>query len=162
MICQQLGQHQCSFAAKTSGNVATKTRSVLPPLKIASVSQSLQDQNLLCHVHSQHSWQFRLFIKANTDHPPLAPFGGGLEGVCKPLFINGQAIVLRIRMPVATTIETTTPSHVIIQFGQICNKSIWLMWFLASCDMMMSDYEGNNDDDLVKQKSSMPSMQSQQ
>ena len=26
------------------------------------------------------------------------------------------------------------------------------MWFLAACDMMVSDYDGNKDDDLVKKK----------
>ena len=61
--------------------------------------EALGNQN---YDHSQHSWQFRRWIMANTDHPFLAPFDGGLAGVWEPLFINGQAVVLCIKMPVTT------------------------------------------------------------
>ena len=93
--------------------------------------------------YSQHSWLFKRFIKANTNHPYLAPFDGRLAGVWGPLSVNGQAVVLCINMAVTTTSETTTPAHVIQQLREICNRSSWLMWFLAACDIIVSDYDGN-------------------
>ena len=101
--------------------------------------------------HRQHSLRFRRWIRANANHRFLAPFDG-VGGIWEPLFIHGQAIVLCIKMQVTATFESTTPFHVIQEAKEMCSRSHWLMWFVAVCDMMVSDLDGNRDDDLTEKK----------
>ena len=41
---------------------------------------------------------------------------------------------------------------VITTFRIVCSRAGWLQWYNASCDMMVSDHEGNNDSDIIKRK----------
>ena len=100
--------------------------------------------------HKLHSRHFKSWIGANAHHPSLAPFDGGVAGIWEPMFINGQAVVLCIKVPVTTSFETTTPVQVIQEFKEMCARSKWLHWWGAAVDIMVSDFDGSRDDDLIK------------
>ena len=100
--------------------------------------------------HGRHHKRFRNWIGANANHACLAQFDGGVPGIWDPLFINGQAVVLCINVPVTTSFDTTTPVQVIQEFEDICARSEWLHWWGAAVDIMVSDLDGNAEDHLIK------------
>ena len=65
---------------------------------------------------------------------------------------NEQLLVLLIMMPVTTTFVTTKPFDVIEAIRDNCNMAGWMQWFNASCDMTVSDFEGNKGTDVIKRK----------
>ena len=103
------------------------------------------------HVYHQHHKEFKNFTRAHTTHPALAPFGGGLRGVWQPMLNHEQLVVLLIMMPVTRRFEFK-PTDAITAFRNMCSRADWRQWFNASCDMMVSEFEGNKDTDVIKRK----------
>ena len=55
-------------------------------------------------------------------------------------------------MPVTRRVESVTPMDVIATFRNMRSRAGWLRWYNVSCDMTVSDYEGNNDSDIIKRR----------
>ena len=61
-------------------------------------------------------------------------------------------MVLCIEMPVTTSFETTTPVQVIQECKGICARAKCLQWWNSAVDIMVSGFDGNAEDDLIKKK----------
>ena len=100
----------------------------------------------------RHHKQFRNWIRANANPASLAPSDGGVACIWEPLLINGQAVVLCIYVPVTTSFDTTLPVQVIEEFKGNCARAKCLQWWGSAVDIMVSDFDGNAEDDFIEQK----------